>query len=977
TTCGAGPSASCANTAVDPANCGGCDAACALPNVASGGCAAGACTVVRCAGGRGDCDGAAPNGCETDLNASASNCGGCGRACALANATATCAAGACAVASCAAGFADCNANPADGCEVDTRSDNAHCGGCSTACAAGRVCSGGACGATCAAPLTTCGAGASAFCANTAIDPSSCGGCGAACALPNVASGGCAAGACTVVACAGGFGNCDGVASNGCETNTLSSAASCGACGRTCALPHASAACTAGSCAIAACAAGFVDCNANPADGCEVDARTDNANCGACAAACAGGTSCAAGACAASCMAPQVSCNGTCASLASDPRHCGACGNLCSSAGTVTAYCAAGACGFICAANFADCDGAPGTGCETDLRTTAAHCGACGRACVAIATCGAGACVCPAGLRTVGTGCVALGAVPRLVAPVSLGDTTQRRPTLRWELPAGFDGAAVELCRDRLCELPVETIAAVGNSARPTADLAARSVVFWRVRGRVGTTADTVYSPTWLFHVPAVSSPSGVDTSGNPHLDVNGDGYDDVAVGARGGNPGGRLGAGYARVYHGGPAGIPATAARVLAGGAAGDNLGAAVANAGDVNGDGYADLLVGASLADPGGRVDAGTVSVFLGSATGIGPTAARVLEGAAGDNLGISVACAGDVNNDSYADIIVGAPLADPGGRADVGGASVFLGGPTGIGPTAVRSLEGTATNDRFGWSVAGAGDGNGDGYSDVVVGAYLADPGGRSGAGTASVFHGGAGGTAASAARVYEGAVAADWLGWSVAGAGDVNGDGYGDLVLGAQNATRSDQFSAGIVTVFHGGPTGFAASAARSFQGNILSRLGNSVAGAGDVDGDGYADLFVGAPTAPMTNSLNGLTGNAKVYAGSASGITTNLLFFVEGAMSGFNVGFSVASAGDVNRDGYPDLLVGAPAADMFLNGNRGTTMVYQGTGSFVPGTPTRELYGDESNDRFGHSVASRGGLRRARLWCAVGRERRSDS
>ncbi len=193
-------------------------------NVAAHGCAAGACTVVRCAAGFGDCDGTAANGCETNTQTSAANCGACGRACALPNATSTCAAGACAIiAACATGFADCNANPADGCEVNTRTDNANCGACGRACAAGRVCSGGVCGTTCASPLRTCGTAPATFCANTAVDPANCGACGRGCALANVAANGCAASLCTVVRCAAGFGDCDGDAANGCETNTQTSA----------------------------------------------------------------------------------------------------------------------------------------------------------------------------------------------------------------------------------------------------------------------------------------------------------------------------------------------------------------------------------------------------------------------------------------------------------------------------------------------------------------------------------------------------------------------------------------------------------------------------------------------------------------------------------------------------------------------------------------------------------------------------------
>ena len=104
-----------------------------------------------------------------------------------------------------------------------------------------------------------------------------------------------------------------------------------------------------------------------------------------------------------------------------------------------------------------------------------------------------------GFQLVGGICVPDNAYPRPITPLSLGDVTLRRPTLRWELSDGFDGAVVELCRDRPCAAVIETIRAVGTSARPSADLAPRSVVFWRLRGRVGIAESGTNSPTWLFH----------------------------------------------------------------------------------------------------------------------------------------------------------------------------------------------------------------------------------------------------------------------------------------------------------------------------------------------------------------------------------------------------------------------------------------------------------------------------------------------
>jgi len=395
TTCSSGGASYCANTTIDPANCGACGRACALPNASASGCGAGACTVQTCATGFGDCNGTASDGCETNLLTSSASCGACGRACTLANATAACGAGACAITACATGFFNCNGTASDGCEVNLQADNNNCGACGRTCAAGQVCSSGACTATCASPLTTCGTLAAAYCANTSNDPANCGACGRACALTNATASGCAAGACTVLTCATGFGNCDGVAANGCETDLNTTVSSCGACGRACALANAGETCTAGACAITTCDPGFLNCNASAADGCEVNTATDNANCGACGRGCAAGQVCSAGACVATCGAPLTLCSGGCVNLTNDPTRCGSCTTTCTAGPNSIAVCAASTCAFVCTSGFADCDRVATNGCEANLNTSTSTCGTCGTVCPARAnatpTCAAGAC----------------------------------------------------------------------------------------------------------------------------------------------------------------------------------------------------------------------------------------------------------------------------------------------------------------------------------------------------------------------------------------------------------------------------------------------------------------------------------------------------------------------------------------------------------------------------------------------------------
>jgi hypothetical protein len=225
-----------------------------------------------------------------------------------------------------------------------------------------------------------------------------------------------------------------------------------------------------------------------------------------------------------------------------------------------------------------------------------------------------------------------------------------------------------------------------------------------------------------------------------------------------------------------------------------------------------------------------------------------------AGAWMGISVAGAGDVNGDGFADVIVGASDYDA-GETDEGASFVFLGGPTGIpsgNPSSASArLESNQADAYMGWSVAGAGDVDGDGYGDVIVGASDYDDV-ETDEGAAFVFLGSASGIAngnpSTAAAQLEADQDYAWLGVSVAGAGDVNGDGYADVIVGASgyDAGKPDE---GAAFVFLGSPTGIpsgnpASAAAQLTSSQADASLGMSVAGAGDVNGDGFADVIVGA-------------------------------------------------------------------------------------------------------------------------------------
>jgi len=407
--CPAGQSC-CDGACVDPqsnlAHCGACGMACSTPN-ASPLCMNATCTVGTCTAPYADCDRMAANGCETDTRTSLQHCGTCGTACtARPNSTASCAAGRC-EHTCTVGFADCNGDPSDGCEVDTRASATHCGACSRRCDlanATAACTMGQCAvAACAMGFGDCDTNAANGCeADTRTSVSHCGACGTACPARANALPGCVAGAC-VFACLSGYQDCDGNPANGCEVDTRTSATHCGGCGRSCQVAGGTGVCTAGSCSVVSCQTGRADCDGMSGNGCEVDTQTTVADCGACGQACAArpnsAASCTAGACVYTCAEGFADCdgnpvNGCEVDTRTSTTHCGACARACNPA-NATGVCTAGACGVAaCDTGFGNCDGSAANGCEADTRTSATHCGACNTACTSGARCEAGTCTAP-------------------------------------------------------------------------------------------------------------------------------------------------------------------------------------------------------------------------------------------------------------------------------------------------------------------------------------------------------------------------------------------------------------------------------------------------------------------------------------------------------------------------------------------------------------------------------------------------------
>jgi hypothetical protein len=322
-------------------------------------------------------------------------------------------------------------------------------------------------------------------------------------------------------------------------------------------------------------------------------------------------------------------------------------------------------------------------------------------------------------------------------------------------------------------------------------------------------------------------------------DVNGDGYTDVIVGAHG-YDNGQTDEGAAFVYYGSSVGLSTSPNWMVESDQTYAYLGS-VSTAGDVNGDGYADVIVGA-MYYTNGQVDEGRAFVYHGSATGLSVTANWTTESNQAHALFGTVSTAGDVNGDGYADVIVTASNYDN-GQTDEGRAYVYHGSAMGLSATADWTAECDQVGAQFGRSVGTAGDVNGDGYADVIVGAYNYGNG-QTNEGRAYVYHGSAMGLSATAAWMAESDQADAHLGISVDAAGDVNGDGYADVIVGAHGYDGGET-DEGRAYVYHGSSSGLGATANWTAESNQDGgEFGWSVGTAGDVNGDGYADVIIGA-------------------------------------------------------------------------------------------------------------------------------------
>ena len=486
---------------------------------------------------------------------------------------------------------------------------------------------------------------------------------------------------------------------------------------------------------------------------------------------------------------------------------------------------------------------------------------------------------------------------------------------RWTIVSVMLAVAVGLLR-----LPQQPSSGRGPSVlNPVAHLAAQT-------GRRAVPSPPAGDGDWKFESDQPDGQLGRFVG--PAGDVNGDGFDDVIMGA----PyydGGQVDEGRAYVFHGSATGLHSTPDWTFESDQAGALLGDSVWTAEDVNGDGFDDVIVGANLYDDG-QVDEGRAYVFHGSPTGLSPTPNWIAEGdQAGASFGEFVWRAGDVNGDGFGDVIIGAPAWDDTLYLDEGKAFAYYGSPTGLGPTPSWMAVPNQSGARFGQAVSTAGDVNGDGFADVLVGADFYDHG-QVDEGATFAYYGSPTGLRTTPSWRGESDQEGSNYGYWVDKAGDVNGDGFGDVIIGANSYTATEP-KEGRTYVYEGSATGLSLTPSWTADGHQRTALfGYAVGTAGDVNGDGFDDVIITAERYdnPETNE-----GQASVYYGSASGLSSTPSWTTESNQARAQLGYSAGAAGDVNGDGFDDVIIGVPLWDN-PQWSEGEVIVHQGSATSGP-------------------------------------------
>ena len=353
-----------------------------------------------------------------------------------------------------------------------------------------------------------------------------------------------------------------------------------------------------------------------------------------------------------------------------------------------------------------------------------------------------------------------------------------------------------------------------------------------------------------------------------------------------------------------------------------------VSVAGDVNGDGFDDVIVSEHGYNGGVGNQEGRALVYLGSPTGLQTTVHRILrDPQAGAHFGYNVRTAGDVNNDGDDDVIVAARRYTNGEDTE-GKAYVYHGSATGLIGTPAWTFEPNHVGAAL-RAVGTAGDVNGDGFDDVLCGAHLYD-GLDTNEGRVWLFSGSAAGLSNSPTVLSIGG-AESQFGFDVDTAGDVNNDGYDEIVITAV-AYENGELAEEAAFLYLGSETGVSGTPDWTFETDQNQTAMSFSGTAGDVNNDGYDDVIVGAERYRHTR-LN--EGGAWLFLGSDAGLSTTPSWTEYGWQIDARFGWRGATAGDVNGDGLDDIIIGANAYD---NGgfDEGAAYVFHGSATAISAT-----------------------------------------
>ncbi|MHB8482722.1 MAG: FG-GAP-like repeat-containing protein [Nitrospiria bacterium] len=460
--------------------------------------------------------------------------------------------------------------------------------------------------------------------------------------------------------------------------------------------------------------------------------------------------------------------------------------------------------------------------------------------------------------------------------------------------------------------------------------------YWRA-GAYDSSSNLFYSPSRKFLYGRVTG------------DFNGDGYADILVGAEG-----TTGPGQVRVFFG-RNNLPKTTPDLTLQGENGDDLFGTAIAAGDLNGDGYDDIIVGAYHNGAGGD-RAGRVYIYFGGPA-LHTTPDMILTGfAAGEQFGVSVASGQDINRDGYDDLLIGANLNNAKGP-QAGRAYLFLGKPL-LSSYPDMVFNGESPGDHFGISTSLAGDVNGDGFPDFLIGA--GGDGSSTHMGKAYLYYGEAE-PGNQPQMILSGNSPGDAFGRMVQGVKDVNGDGFDDFLIGAPfHPGQNGELQGGAAYLYQGGPNLTSKPLTLQLPNNAShADFGFSAASIGDIrPKDGYADFIIGA-YGQITQTTIDSSGNTVVVAAAGKAHlfkggsipSPNIVISLASGNNTSNESFGVglSSPGDFDGDGYPDLVIGAMNADQ----SKGRAYYYKGAS--IPQTfPDLTLIGLVAQEGFGFSV-----------------------